>query len=140
MKESTRLDRIALVLEARQIVAENLSDPGLSLDDVAGRMYVSRRRLQRAFEECASSFRSELTTMRVKRAAEMLIDEPQLTIEHVSEQVGYCHPSHLAKAFRRRYGISPKDFRAEGRNNLKTLNRAKVNPVVRRPAYLRIGG
>lgn len=137
VKESTRLDRQSLVAEARLLIGESLSDPHLSLDDIAGRMYVSRRRLQRAFEECGSSFRRELTELRLTRAAELLTDEPQLTIEYVAETVGYCHPSHLAKAFRRHYGRSPKDFRSENRASMADRARAPVSPV-RRPAYVRL--
>jgi AraC-like DNA-binding protein len=45
--------------------------------------------------------------LRLERAREML-SEPQASVKEVAHAVGYASLSHFAKAFRRRYGASPR--------------------------------
>jgi AraC-like DNA-binding protein len=46
-------------------------------------------------------------------AAAELLSKPAIPVGDVARRVGYCHPSHFARAFQRRYGVSPSAFRAE---------------------------
>ncbi len=46
-------------------------------------------------------------------AAAELLSKPAIPVGDVASRVGYCHPSHFARAFQRRYGVSPSAFRAE---------------------------
>ncbi len=46
-------------------------------------------------------------------AAAELLSKPAIPVREVASRVGYCHPSHFARAFQRRYGVSPSAFRAE---------------------------
>lgn len=51
-----------------------------------------------------------LTKVRIERAFALLRDM-NLTINHISEQVGYDNPNYFNKVFRRVVGISPGQFR-----------------------------
>jgi len=87
----------------------------LSLDDVARRLATSRRQLQRCFAEHGeASFRSCLTRMRMDRAAELLVTTSR-PVREVAAAVGYRQPAQFAKAFRRRHGLPPAEFRARRR-------------------------
>lgn len=46
-------------------------------------------------------------------AAAELLSKPATPVGDVARRVGYCHPSHFARAFQRRYGVSPSTFRTE---------------------------
>jgi AraC-like DNA-binding protein len=46
-------------------------------------------------------------------AAAELLSKPTITVRDVASRVGYCQPSHFARAFQQRYGVSPSAFRAE---------------------------
>ena len=104
--------RTALFREASDIVeVEYAAD--LSLDDVARRIATSRRQLQRAYMEIGgTTFREQMSEVRMRKACDMLIAEPGLSIRRVAWNVGYQQPAQFAKAFRRRRGMSPGEFRA----------------------------
>jgi len=102
--------RTSLFEDAVAIVeSEYASD--LSLDDIARRVASSRRQLQRAYSEIGeTTFREHLTAVRMERAAELLRIRG-LTVRDVAHRVGYRQPAQFAKAFRRRHGAAPSDFR-----------------------------
>ena len=84
----------------------------LGLDEIARRVASSRRQLQRAYAEIGhTTFRDQLTAVRMERAAELL-RHPTLTVREVARRVGYRQPAQFAKAFRRHHGAAPSDFRA----------------------------
>jgi AraC family transcriptional regulator of adaptative response / methylphosphotriester-DNA alkyltransferase methyltransferase len=102
--------RTGLFEEARAIVEAEYARE-LSLDELARRVASSRRQLQRAYAEIGSTtFREHLTAVRMERAAEML-GQKDLTVREVARHVGYRQPAQFAKAFRRRHGVSPSEYR-----------------------------
>ena len=107
---TTRLRR-ALYAEVAEIIAEEYASE-LVLEDIARRVASSRRQLQRAFDEVGhTSFRTYLTNSRMDRPAGLLA-ETDLPVREVADAVGYRQPAQFAKAFRRRHGCSPSEFRA----------------------------
>jgi AraC family transcriptional regulator of adaptative response / methylphosphotriester-DNA alkyltransferase methyltransferase len=105
--------RTALYADSREIVEAEYGED-LSLDEIARRVASSRRQLQRAYAEVGhTTFREQLTQVRMQRAAEML-SARRLTVREVAHRVGYRQPAQFAKAFRRAYGMAPSDFRHEG--------------------------
>jgi len=109
-RPSTVRLRSALLEEANAIVEREYASE-LALDDIARRVASSRRQLQRAYAEIGNTtFRDHLTRVRMARAAEMLASRG-LTVREVANRVGYRQPAQFAKAFRRRYGVAPSDYR-----------------------------
>ena len=103
--------RVSLFEDASAIVEREYADD-LSLDDIARRIASSRRQLQRAYSEIGrTTFRDQLTGVRMDRAAELLA-HPGITVRDVAQRVGYRQPAQFAKAFRRRKGVAPSDYRA----------------------------
>ena len=103
--------RRALYAEVAQIIAEEYASE-LVLEDIARRVASSRRQLQRAFDEVGhTSFRTYLTNFRMDRAAELLAGT-EMPVRDVADAVGYRQPAQFAKAFRRRHGCSPSEYRA----------------------------
>jgi AraC-like DNA-binding protein len=104
-----------LYLLARAIVARRYRDP-LTLSAVARLLASSPRQVQRAYaRHGTTTFREDLTARRMRAAAELLADQPSIAVADVARLVGYGRPSHFARAFRRRYGVSPSRFRAIAR-------------------------
>jgi AraC-like DNA-binding protein len=56
--------------------------------------------------------RKYATDKRLLRAAEQLITT-DLPIKAIAEDLGYRKPFDLARAFRKRYGLTPSRFRAD---------------------------
>ena len=111
-RPSTDARREELLRDALSILQEEHAQP-LELDDIAKRIATSRRHLQRVFRELhGEPFRTALTNIRLDRAAELLAEpEGSLKIREVARQVGYMEPAQFAKAFRRRHGVVPSEYR-----------------------------
>lgn len=115
-RRSTLEERRRLYLLARATIARHYRRP-LTLERVAGALASSPRQLTRAYAHFGhTSFREDLLTRRMRAAAQLLIEQPAIPVRDVARIVGYRQPPHFAKAFRRRYGLGPAAFRAEGRS------------------------
>jgi len=103
-----------LYRESCAIVLRHYRRP-LTVAVVARALASSPRQLQRAFWEVGgTSFSAYLRAVRLRNAAELLARQP-LTVRQVAFLVGYRQPAHFAKAFRRRYGVTPADYRDRAR-------------------------
>ena len=115
MRPTTIEQRRRLYLLARVVIARHYRRP-LTLDEVARALSSSPRQLTRAYAQFGeSSFREDLLTRRLKVAAQLLVEQPAISVRDVARLVGFRQAPHFAKAFRRRYGLTPAAFRAEGR-------------------------
>lgn len=112
MRRETFEGRRRLYRLARLLVARHYRQ-ALTLEIVARALASSPRQLQRAYAEFGeTSFREDLLARRMAVAAELLVEQRHLRVEDVARLVGYGQPPHFARAFRRRYGLSPRSFRA----------------------------
>ena len=94
----------------RRRIMTRLSGAGL-VTMLARRVASSRRQLQRAYSEIGNTtFRDQLTQVRMRRAAELLTRR-SVTVREVARRVGYRQPAQFAKAFRRTLGVAPSDYR-----------------------------
>lgn len=109
-RPGTIQQRTALFEDATRVVEADY-DKDLNLNDVARRIATSRRQLQRIYLEIGhTTFRDQLTRVRMTRAAEML-RRNGVTVREVAGRVGYRQPAQFAKAFRAHHGVSPSEFR-----------------------------
>ncbi len=109
-RPGTIRQRTTLFEEATRVV-ESAYAEDLNLNDVARRIATSRRQLQRIYQEIGrTTFRDQLTQVRMDRAAELL-SQNGYTVREVASRVGYRQPAQFAKAFRGRHGLSPSEYR-----------------------------
>jgi AraC family transcriptional regulator, regulatory protein of adaptative response / methylphosphotriester-DNA alkyltransferase methyltransferase len=118
-RHSTLRRRRELFEQVKLVLEERLGEGDLSVEDVGRAVFASRRQVQRVMEDHGTTFRDELTGMRMERAAELLRDTP-LTVRAVAARVGYRQPAQFAKAFRRHHGIGPSVFRATVARDLQS--------------------
>ncbi len=106
----TRESRRALYEEAMTIVRREYAGD-LRLPEVAHRIGASTRALQRAFAENGErSFSEELRLRRLEVAARLL-QGTDLPVGAVALRVGYGDHAPFSKAFRRCYGVAPRQRR-----------------------------
>jgi AraC-like DNA-binding protein len=105
----TLSERRRLYLLARVIVSRYYRRP-LTLAAVAQALSTSPRKLQRAYAQFDSSFQEDLYARRMSVAAQLLSEQRSIPVSDVGRLVGYPS-SYFARAFRRRYGLSPALFR-----------------------------
>jgi len=111
MRPDTVSSRRRLYMLSRVVVARHYRME-LTLAMVAGAVASSPRQLQRAYAQFGEmSFREDLLARRMAVAAELLIEQHSIPVADVARLVGYRQATHFARAFRRRYGLSPADFR-----------------------------
>ncbi len=101
----------------RHAVQEHLrlhaAQPGLDMDEVARRHFVSRRRLYQVFEEAGQSPATFLRAERLRIAEHLLRVAPGRTIESVAYEAGFSDVTTFARAFRRARGVTPRQWRAD---------------------------
>jgi AraC family transcriptional regulator of adaptative response / methylphosphotriester-DNA alkyltransferase methyltransferase len=115
VRRDTQARRRDLFEEAAAIVAVEYASE-LTLDQLARRLFVSRRQLQRAFAEGANgNFRSHLCRVRMERALQLL--RQGSTVREAARAVGYNQPAQFAKAFRRHHGRPPSALRIRGHSS-----------------------
>ena len=86
-------------------VIESMLEDGPTLVAVAAAMSLHVRTLQRRLMESDTTFRELLDECRRKKAKEDL-EKGQLSIGEISSRLGYSHPAHFARAFKRWTGHS----------------------------------
>ena len=91
-------------------LADHLSDPMLSVDDMAEAMGYRRTVFYKKVKALTGQTPADyIKALRMNRAAEMLKDET-ITVAEVCYQVGINDPHYFAKVFRQQFGISPKKY------------------------------
>lgn len=136
MDPHTLGERRRLYVLGRAVVARYYRRP-LTLQAVARALSVSPRALQRAYAQFEDSFHEDLLARRMRMAAQLLIEQPAIPIADVARLVGYRSPPHFARAFKRRYGVSPARFRERA---LFHLPRSDRGPGIAHPVRSDSGG
>jgi len=93
-------------------IVARFSNEGLSVANIAQRHRVTPRYVQMMFEADGTTFTEFLIEQRLLRAHELLL-EPGCTISSIAYTVGFSNLSYFNRAFRRRFGMTPSDVRAE---------------------------
>ncbi len=93
-------------------VEAGTADPALSVALVAARFRVSPRYVHEVFAERGCSFAQTVLERRLEAAAQALL-EPSASVGAVAFACGFGDLSYFGRAFRRRYGSTPRDWRRD---------------------------
>lgn len=106
----SRADSLRL-LAARRLIDERWGEK-LSLPGIAAQCGLNREKLTRGFREMfACSVAEALSERRLTQAGQMLLTT-DLPVAAVGYRNGYLNNASFARAFGRRFGLSPSDYRA----------------------------
>lgn len=95
-------------------VTRNLSDPDLGTARIAEAMGLSTRSVQKAFARSAASTPTGfITEMRLQRAAELLKCSDSVSVTEIAFDVGFSDSAFFSRCFRRRFGVSPTQWRVQ---------------------------
>lgn len=104
--------------KATWFIEGNLSQ-GVTVDEVAAYVGLCRSQLYRVFMAAdGASPQQWIQHARLRRARELLLSQPALTLSEVAASAGYSGAPQMADAFRRFEHTSPREFRREGRSDL----------------------
>lgn len=99
----------ALLAVARHQLELCAGDPCLTADDVAAMLGCSRARLYQLFKREGTTVGEVLRDARLQRAVRLLRSEAR--IGEIAWRCGYAEFSAFDRAFRRRFGLTPGDYR-----------------------------
>jgi len=116
MRETTMQDLERHRWMAGAVIARGGYRQRLTVAELAWRMQISARTLQRAYAETSdTTFSEELREVRLRAGAELLAGQA-IAVADVGRLVGFRSPSAFAAAFARRYGLTPAAFRRAARD------------------------
>lgn len=90
----------------------HLSEGSLSIEEVAAKLAISTRSLQRRLREEGTSFAQVVDDLRREKSL-LLLRDANLAVYEIGYLLGYSDPSTFHRAFRRWQGTSPSQYRAE---------------------------
>jgi transcriptional regulator GlxA family with amidase domain len=103
-------------LLATQFMVDNYARP-LSLEDVAEKLSISGRQLQRVFlEKSGFSFSRYLEDLRLTRVSRDLVNS-ETSVQDIALQHGFTSSNYLYYVFRKRYGMTPNQYRITNRKD-----------------------
>lgn len=83
----------------------------ISLDLIAEKFYFSREYAGRIFRaQYGCAIYEYIQQVRMEKAGELLKND-KLSLQTVSDALGYSNANYFSKAFRRHYGMSPSEYR-----------------------------
>jgi AraC-like DNA-binding protein len=97
----------------REVVASSLIDTRPTARTVAADLAMSGRTLQRRLHAEGTTFRELLNEVRVDLAKELLAAE-ELSVQTVSDRVGFSEVAAFRRAFKRLTGVTPSAFGRRG--------------------------
>jgi len=99
------------ILAVKQLIEERWAEK-LSLEKIAAACGLNREKLTRGFREMfACTIAEAIAERRLQQASVMLLTT-DLPVSSVGYENGYLNNASFARAFGRRFGMSPSDYRA----------------------------
>ncbi|NEZ41945.1 response regulator [Paenibacillus alvei] len=104
-----------LVDEAKVYMKLHYADPNISIHTVCRHLHISTGYFSHIFKkEAKTTFVSYLLELRMEAAKELLRSTDLKAFE-IGEKVGYADPNYFSFCFRKRFGLSPKEYRNRDR-------------------------
>lgn len=93
------------------MVERDLSDPTLSVEEMASRMGMSRVQFYRKLKALTNYSPVDLLKIfRLRKAKELLASDDETTVAEIAYKVGFSSPSYFAKCFREQFGELPSEL------------------------------
>lgn len=109
-------DDTALHRQVRNHVSQSLSEGVPALSDIAGRLGMSGRTLQRRLTDLGYSYQTLVDEAR-RQLAQQLLQQTGFSIVEISFLTGFSEQSAFTRAFKRWAGQTPRSFRISSQSN-----------------------
>jgi AraC-like DNA-binding protein len=103
----------SLLYTIRSFVRARAGSADLTIDEIAQAHYISRRKLYDLFAQIQTTPSAYLREQRLQSAARMLTEPGgRDSIAAIALQCGFADVTTFARTFRKRFGMTPRDWRA----------------------------
>lgn len=107
---SNKLDR-KFISEFTSIIESNLSNEGLSVDDIYKGLGISKIQLYRKTKALLGfSVNDYILSVRLQKAKYLLMNE-DLTISEVAYKVGFSSQAYFSTVFKSKFSVTPSEFK-----------------------------
>lgn len=104
--------RAAHLQRVDQFIRQNLKNPDLSPDLIAGACGVSKRYLHDLFKDVNGTVSQQIRDQRLIAARDRLGNVGNVTIAEVSYRFGFADQAQFSRLFKARFGMPPSEYRA----------------------------
>ena len=105
-----------------EMMEKNLEDSNFNINKMCKGLYLSHMHFIRKVKQLTGKKPIDLLkSFRLKRAKDLL-SQNKLTISEIAYKVGYDLPNSFSRAFKKEFGISPKEFMEMSKSNLSKAN------------------
>lgn len=109
------------IYEIESFINKNISGK-ITLKDVADHIFLSTKQVSRVIQKEYDCTLSELVTDKKLATAEMLIKHTDMRIEQIAQQVNLGSTNYFFTVFKKRYGLSPLQYRKNSIEKKARLN------------------
>ncbi|GJD16877.1 transcriptional regulator [Rivularia sp. IAM M-261] len=107
-----KADVINKIYQAKEILLDNQAKPP-TINDLAAQVEITPTKLKQSFKKIfGTTIFGYLRNYRMEIARNLLL-EKDMNVTEVASSVGYSNSSQFAAAFKRKFGITPKECRQE---------------------------
>lgn len=108
------VSKILIRQRIRAYIEEQLANPDLSCESIAAHHGISERYLRKLFEGSPETVSEWIWRRRLDQAKRDLVDPllRQTPITSIGYEVGFKDSAHFSRAFKARFGVTPREFRA----------------------------
>ncbi len=107
----TTLDQ-KLMARIMECLEQNMDNADYSVEQLASDVGMHRMNLYRKIQNLYGMTPSEfIRTMRLKRAAQIIADDPNLNVAEVAYMVGFNTPKYFTKYFKELFGVLPSQYK-----------------------------
>lgn len=103
-----------VVEKVKQYIQAHISE-NISVDDLAGIVYLSADHLRRIFKKQENITIVDYIIKKRMELAKTLLERDELTITMISAKVGYNNYSYFTKMFKKMYGMTPREYQHQCR-------------------------
>lgn len=106
-----------LVDEAKEYISANYGDNEISITKICQHLHISSGYFSNIFKkETKMTFVNYLMGVRMDAAQELLATTDLKAFE-IAERVGFADPNYFSFCFRKKFGVSPKEYRSGARSS-----------------------
>ena len=97
-----------------EIIENEIDNVNFSVDQLVAQMGIARTKLFTKLKAITGQTPSDLImTIRLKRAAYLLKNNPELNISEISDRTGFSFPKYFSKYKKKKYHVTPQAYRKE---------------------------
>ncbi|MEG1983906.1 MAG: response regulator [Oscillospiraceae bacterium] len=106
-----------IISGAKEYISQNYQNSNMSVEVMCEHLHISQSYFSALFKKVTSqTYVNYLTEIRLQKALELLEHTEEKTY-FIANSVGYDEPNYFSYVFKKRFGISPSQYRIQHQNN-----------------------